>query len=66
MWHCEEAGWWTHPQYGAICLETSGEGCPHWYYFPKDQAPRQGPYLTLAEAEKAAACIHAPREGMDT
>lgn len=55
-WDFQEAGWYIHPTYGGVCLETSETIRSHggtgagWYYWPKHNNKALGPYKTMAEA----------------
>jgi hypothetical protein len=48
-WDCEEAGWYTHPEYGGICNEGDG-----WYFYPLKHKNRIGPFKTLQNAKNEA------------
>jgi hypothetical protein len=49
-WVMAEAGWWTKEGTGGICREAGGK----WWFYPANDAPRQGPFPTATRAAYAA------------
>ena len=48
-WNFEEAGWYTHPEFGGVCREIKG-----WYAYPLNTKAVLGPFKTMEAAKSAA------------